>query len=139
MPLVSNRVDVWKESAARAGADQALSFVLSWYQDVDLDQLKHLREGGLIGLGEAKLRHRPCAIAECANTNDLFDAGEGDGDESLDDVEFEEPGLIEAPAKVSEDPADSFIPPCPSGDNFILAARTGDAAPLELADSPIAP
>jgi hypothetical protein len=55
VPLVSNRVDVWKESAARAGAEQALSFVLSWYQGVNLDQLKHLREGGLVGLDEAKL------------------------------------------------------------------------------------
>jgi hypothetical protein len=36
--------------------EQALSFVLSWYQGVNLDQLKHLREGGLVGLDEAKLR-----------------------------------------------------------------------------------
>ena len=26
----------WKESATRAGADMALSFVLSWYSEVDL-------------------------------------------------------------------------------------------------------
>jgi hypothetical protein len=113
--------------------------VLSWYQGVDLDQLKHLREGGLVGLDEAKRRHRPYAIAECANTNDLFDAGEGDGDESLDDVEFEETSLAEAPAKASEDPADRSIPPPPNGDDFVLAARIGDATPLEPADSPIAP
>jgi hypothetical protein len=31
MSFVSNRVDVWKESTARAAAEQALSFVLSWY------------------------------------------------------------------------------------------------------------
>jgi hypothetical protein len=35
--LVSNRVNVWKESAARAGAAQALEFVLSWYPGVSLD------------------------------------------------------------------------------------------------------
>jgi hypothetical protein len=46
MALVSNRVEVWKESVARAGAEQALSFVLSWYQDIDLDQLEHLRKDG---------------------------------------------------------------------------------------------
>jgi hypothetical protein len=56
IPLVSNRVNVWKESAARAGAAQALEFVLSWYPGVNLDQLEHLREGGLVGLDEAKLR-----------------------------------------------------------------------------------
>jgi hypothetical protein len=50
IPLVSNRVDVWKESAARADAAQALEFVLSWYLGVSLDQLEHLHEGGLAGL-----------------------------------------------------------------------------------------
>ncbi|KAK1609321.1 hypothetical protein QYE76_032994 [Lolium multiflorum] len=33
----------WKESAARAGADMALSFVLSWYNEVSLDQLEFRR------------------------------------------------------------------------------------------------
>jgi hypothetical protein len=113
--------------------------VLSWYQGVSLDQLEHLREGGLVGLDKAKLRQCACSIVECANTNEFFDAGEGDGDESLDDVDFEEPSFAEAPKKASEDPAYSSIPPSPSGDNFILVARTGDAAPLEPADSPIAP
>jgi hypothetical protein len=55
IPLTSNRVDVWKESAARAGAAQALEFVLLWYLGVNLDQLEHVREGGLVGLDEAKL------------------------------------------------------------------------------------
>jgi hypothetical protein len=35
--LVSNQVDVWKEFAARASAEQALSYVLSWYHGVSLD------------------------------------------------------------------------------------------------------
>jgi hypothetical protein len=35
--LVSNRLVVWKESAARAGAQQALEFVLSWYPGINLD------------------------------------------------------------------------------------------------------
>jgi hypothetical protein len=56
IPLMSNRVDIWKESAAQAGAMQALDFGLSWYTGVNLDQLEHLREGGLVGLDEAKLR-----------------------------------------------------------------------------------
>jgi hypothetical protein len=75
IPLVSNRVDVWKESAARAGAAQALEFVLSWYSGVNLDQLEHLGEGGLVGLDEAKLRQRARTIAECADTRVLYDPG----------------------------------------------------------------
>jgi hypothetical protein len=137
IPLVSNRVDVWKESTARASATQALSFVLSWYSVVNLDQLEHLREGGLVGLNEARLRQRARTIAECTDTSVLYDTGESD--ESLDDVDFEEPDSAEVPQKASKYPADSSIPPPPSGDDFILAARTSDAALLELAGSPTAP
>ncbi|KAM0839714.1 hypothetical protein ACQ4PT_060137 [Festuca glaucescens] len=32
-----DRIQDWKESSARAGADMALSFVLSWYEEVSLD------------------------------------------------------------------------------------------------------
>jgi hypothetical protein len=85
------------------------------------------------------LRQRACAIAECANTNTLFDVGEGGSDESLDDADFEEPGSVEAPEKATEDPADGSVPPSPSGDDFVLVARTGDATPFEPADTPTAP
>jgi hypothetical protein len=135
IPLVSNRFEVWKESVARADVKQALSFVLSWYQGVNLDQLKHLREGGLVVLDKAKLRQRACTIVECANTSEFFDAGD---DESLDGIEFDKPSPAEAPEEASEEPADNSIPPSPSGDDFVLAARTGNAA-LEPADSLTAP
>jgi hypothetical protein len=91
----------------------------------------------LAALDEAKLRQRARAIAECANTNVLFDAGESD--ESLDDADFEEPSSVEAPQKAPEDLANNSIPPSPSGDDFVLVARTGDVAPLEPAGLPSAP
>jgi hypothetical protein len=137
IPLAPNRLDIWKESAARAGAEQALEFVLSWYLGVNLDQLENLREGGLAGLDKVKLRQRACAIAECAETDVLFDAG--DSDESLDGMDFEEPGSAEEPQKAPEDLADNSIPLSPSGDDFVLASRTGDAAPLEPAGLPSTP
>jgi hypothetical protein len=62
IPLVSNRVDVWRESAARANAAQALEFMLLWYPGVNLDQLEHLREGGLASLDKTKLRQRAHAV-----------------------------------------------------------------------------
>jgi hypothetical protein len=83
--------------------------VLSWYQGVSLDQLENLREGGLDSIDKAKLRQCACAIAECANNNEFFNAGEGGSDESLDDADFAEPSFAEAPEKASEDPADSSI------------------------------
>jgi hypothetical protein len=135
--LASNRLDVWKESAARAGAEQALEFMLSWYPGVNLDQLENLREGGLAGLDKAKLRQRAYAIAECAETDVLFDAG--DSDESLDGVDFGEPDSAEGPLKAPEDPVGHSIPPFPSGDDFVLAFRASDITSLEPAGPPSAP
>jgi hypothetical protein len=40
-----DRLDEWRASAACAGADEALSFVLSWYEGIDLDILKTMRIG----------------------------------------------------------------------------------------------
>jgi hypothetical protein len=111
--------------------------VLSWYLGISLDQLGHLREGGSAGLDRAKLRQCACAITECADNDMLFDAG--DSNESLDSADFEEPSSADVPQKAPEDPADNSIPPSPSGDDFVLAARTGDAALLEPAGSPSAP
>jgi hypothetical protein len=86
MALVPNRVKVWKESVARVGAEQALSFMLSWYKGINLDQLEHLCKDGLNDVDPAKLCRHACAIMECADTATLFDTGEGEGDE---DVELE--------------------------------------------------
>ena len=38
-------MDDWRSSAARFGADDALMYVLSWYEGIDLDALKTLRDG----------------------------------------------------------------------------------------------
>ena len=39
------RLDDWRSSAARVGADEALMYVLSWYEGLNLDALKTLRDG----------------------------------------------------------------------------------------------
>jgi hypothetical protein len=114
-----------------------LEYVLSWYPGVNLDQLENLHEGGLAGLDKAKLRQRACAIAVCAKTDARFNAG--DSDESLDGMDFEEPGSVEEPQKAPKDLAGHSISPSPSGDDFVLASQTGDASPLEPAGSPSAP
>jgi hypothetical protein len=67
----------------------------------------------------------------------LFDAG--DSDESLGGMDFEEPSSAEEPQKAPEDSIDNSIPPSPSGNDFVLAARTGGAGPLEPAGSSSAP
>ena len=39
------RIREWRSSAARAGADQALTFVLSWYESINLNVVRSLRQG----------------------------------------------------------------------------------------------
>ena len=39
------RLDEWRESAARVGADEAMSYVLSWYETLDLSKFRGTREG----------------------------------------------------------------------------------------------
>lgn len=38
-----DRLIEWRESAARVGADEAMSFVLSWYEGINLDVLQKMR------------------------------------------------------------------------------------------------
>jgi hypothetical protein len=137
IPLMPNRLDIWKESVAQADAEQALEFMLSWYPGINLDQLENLHEGGLASLDKVKLHQHACVIVECAEADVLFNAG--DSDKSLDGLDFEEPGSAEEPQKAPEDLADNSIPPSPSGDDFALASQTGDATPLEPAGLPNAP
>ncbi|KAK1609108.1 hypothetical protein QYE76_032781 [Lolium multiflorum] len=60
----------WKESATRAGADMALSFVLSWYNEVDLGQLEYRRAGV-----EDKLsaEHKAARLARASAIADFVD------------------------------------------------------------------
>ena len=39
------RMDDWRSSAARVRADEALMYVMSWYEGLNLDALKTLRDG----------------------------------------------------------------------------------------------
>jgi hypothetical protein len=109
--------------------------VLSWYRGINLDQLEHLREDGLSDIDPVKLCQHACAIAECANTDKLFDAGESDDDGAVDDMDFEAPGFMVAFEKTPEEIVGGFIPPSPDGDDFVLAVRTADSAHLKLADA----
>jgi hypothetical protein len=106
-----------------------------WYQGINLDQLEHLREDVLSDVDLVKLCWRACAIAECANIDKLFDAGENDDDEAIDGMDFEAPGFVEASEKTPKDVAVSSVPPSPDGDGFMLAARTTDSAHLKPTDA----
>ncbi|XP_071674276.1 uncharacterized protein [Lolium perenne] len=99
----------WKESATRAGADMALSFVLSWYNEVDLGQLEFRRAGVEdklpADLKAARLA-RASTIAEfvdkalfVADPNPPPSDGEYVDDEEAEDVPEDDPaaGSTDAP------------------------------------------
>jgi hypothetical protein len=97
----------WKDFAARAGADMALSFMLSWYEEVNLDQLESHRAGVEDNLSvEAKTRWLAGAYAIA----DFVDKGTFVNDPNAPE---EGPGEGEEMAGAEEaDPvADSQAPP----------------------------
>ena len=61
------RFHAWRSSSARAGADQALQFVLSWYETIKLDKVHALREG-------SEWTSNPVLIAERQEAADFMAA-----------------------------------------------------------------
>jgi hypothetical protein len=47
LQLAKVRLREWRDSGARVGADEALSYFLSWYEKVDLETLRTVREGSI--------------------------------------------------------------------------------------------
>ncbi|XP_071678457.1 uncharacterized protein [Lolium perenne] len=103
----------WKESATRAGADMALSFVLSWYNEVSLDQLEFRRadvEDKLPAENKTARLARACAIADFVDKS-IFIA---DPNPSSDDEE-EEAEDEEADDVLEDDPAAGSADAPPAG------------------------
>jgi hypothetical protein len=101
----------WKESVARAGADMALSFVLSWYEDMDLDRLESRRadvEGELSVETKTCRLARAYAIADFVNHNTFVNDPNPPEEEAAEDED-----LVDAEEGVPEaDPAPgSDVPP----------------------------
>jgi hypothetical protein len=133
------RIESWKESTARAGVEQALSFVLSWYAGVNLSQLEYRRKGGLDNVNLIALRQRAYAIMECTDTDQFFDAGKNAGGEGEDDEELEVSSFTELATKTHEDLSSKMAPRTPKDTGFVLATRTPDGANSEPADAPAVP
>jgi hypothetical protein len=45
LQLSKVRIGEWWDSGARVGADEALTYFLSWYEKADLETLRSVREG----------------------------------------------------------------------------------------------
>ena len=82
------RLREWRHSSARAGSDEALSWVLSWYEKIDLNALAELRATSSWITDPALVRkrqERAFAIAKWADSREYIP-----GDDNSEDEEEEE-------------------------------------------------
>ena len=102
--------DEWKYSCARQGADTALRFVLSWYEDINLEQLRSMRRGSKWHSDSSLVELRKqaaCALAEFADIEHFFeDMGEASGESNGEAEEEEE----ECPGNGEDLPGSTPIP-----------------------------
>ena len=115
-----DRLDEWRESAARAGADEALAFTLSWYEGINLDALQTMRTGSK-WIEDPELikqrQRRAYSFVQYADIHNFVEApedlggGEADGEE--DDEEVDEEIEAETNPEVT-DPSSSNPAPGPA-------------------------
>jgi hypothetical protein len=58
LQLSNIRVGEWRDSGAWVGADEALTYFLSWYEKVDLETLRSVREGSMWTIDLELIRRR---------------------------------------------------------------------------------
>jgi hypothetical protein len=56
--LAKVRLREWRDSGARVGADEALTYFLSWYEKADLETLRTVREGSIWTTDPDHIRRR---------------------------------------------------------------------------------
>jgi hypothetical protein len=95
------RVDEWRASAARAGMDIALSFVLSWYDEVKLSQLEARQAGA--SLPTEELRTRAIALARYTDVDTFI-------------TDPDEPAISEEEADAAEEVQDEEVEDGAGGD-----------------------
>jgi hypothetical protein len=129
LQLSKVRLREWRDSGARVGADEALTYFLSWYEKVDLATLRSVREGSMWTTDPEFIRRRQelahiyvdfadteafvWDIRELEKKDDAEDAEGLDSsqdEEEADDTDIEAPEQGSAPAG-----GDGSIPSAGSG------------------------
>jgi hypothetical protein len=115
LQLSKVRLREWQDSGARVGADEALTYFLSWYEKANLETLRTVREGSIWTMDLKHIRHRQelaHSYVDYADTeafvqdiresekkkDDAKDAADAEGSDSSQDEEEAE----EANTKVLE-------------------------------------
>ena len=69
-----DRLQLWRSSSARAGADAALTLIMSWHEEIELAQIQTLRKDGAWNTNPDLIAIRQTAanyMAQYANTSEL--------------------------------------------------------------------
>jgi hypothetical protein len=129
LQLSKVRLRQWQDSGARVGADEALTYFLSWYKKADLETLRTVREGSIWTTDPEHIRHRQelaHSYVDYANTEAFVrdirepekeaDAEDTEGSDSSQDEEEAEDTNTEAPKQGSAPTGgDGSIPSAGSG------------------------
>jgi hypothetical protein len=129
LQLSKDRLREWRDSGARVGADEALTYFLSWYEKVNLETLHSVREGSVWNTDPKFIRHRQelaHSYVDYANTEAFVrdirkpekkdDAEDAEGSDSSQDEEEAEDIDTEAPEQG---------PALAEGDGSIPSTRSG--------------
>ena len=69
-----DQLQLWRSSSARAGADAALTLIMSWHEEIELEQIQTLRKNGAWNTNPELIATRQAAanyMAQYANTSEL--------------------------------------------------------------------
>ena len=100
------RLSQWRESAGRAGADMALQFILSWYEEIDFESISTLRVGSHILEDPAiKLKRQSKAyeLASYAPVHDFIPDPEDEGEDDEGEEEGSEGSTEDSDEEVDEE------------------------------------
>ena len=139
------RLRHWRSSSARAGADAALLFIMSWYELIDLVKVRSFREGSPWATDPNRIKIREEAanfMAEFASTKHLdmeapiYSDGEETEEEESDDASVEEYAQSEAESDDSVNSAEHApiksiqVPPSDS-------AKTAEPSSSKISEMPV--
>jgi hypothetical protein len=129
LQLSKVRLREWRDSGARVGADEALTYFLSWYEKVDLETLRSVHEGSAWTTDLEFIRRRQelahsyvdyadteAFVRDIREPEKKADAEDAEGSDSSQDEEEAEDADTEAP---EQGPAPA------GGDGSIPSAGSG--------------
>src|SRR4051812_44577015 len=94
LAAIEARLIEWRDSAGRAGADTALQFLLSWYEQLDFESIRAIRAGSVINEDLEMVKKRRASAAymtQFADVQKFFaDPSAPEKEETNNDEETEE-------------------------------------------------